>query len=73
MVLIGGSVLALVIIAIPTLRAILYSTMCRTTDRSNAYEVTATGYQWWFKFDYPGEPGSTDGCRPQPSRPPTSW
>ncbi len=27
--------------------------------RPNAYEVTATGYQWWFKFDYPGETAQT--------------
>ncbi len=60
MVLIGGSVLALVIIAVPTLKAILYTYDVPVADKSNAYEVTATGYQWWFKFEYPNEqvPGS---------------
>jgi cytochrome c oxidase subunit 2 len=24
-------------------------------ERANAYQVNATGYQWWFKFEYPGE------------------
>ena len=60
MALIGGSVLALVVIAVPTLKAILYTYDVPQADRSNAYEVTATGYQWWFKFEYPSEqiPGS---------------
>jgi cytochrome c oxidase subunit 2 len=53
--LIGGSVLALVIIAVPTLKAILYTYDVPIADKSNAYEVTATGSQWWFKFEYPSE------------------
>ncbi len=60
MSLIGGSVLALVVIAIPTLREIWYSYEVPVEDKANAYEVTATGYQWWFKFDYPGEKAQTD-------------
>jgi cytochrome c oxidase subunit 2 len=59
MSLIGGSVLALVVIAIPTLREILYSYEVPVVDKANAYEVTATGYQWWFKFDYPSETAQT--------------
>jgi cytochrome c oxidase subunit 2 len=53
--LIGGSVLALVIIAIPTLHGIWYTYDVPIEEKANAYEVTATGYQWWFKFDYPNE------------------
>lgn len=54
--LIGVSVLALVFIAVPTLKAIWYTYDIPEEDRANAYEVNATGYQWWFKFDYPSEP-----------------
>jgi cytochrome c oxidase subunit 2 len=57
--LIGASVLALVIIAIPTLREIYYSYDVPLEDKANAYEITATGYQWWFKFDYPSETAQT--------------
>jgi len=53
--LIGASVLALVIIAIPTLKAIGYTYDVPEAERENAYEVTATGYQWWFQFSYPSE------------------
>ncbi len=53
--LIGASVLALVVIAFPTLRAVWYSYDVPEADRANAYEVTATGLQWWFKFEYPKE------------------
>jgi cytochrome c oxidase subunit 2 len=57
--LIGASVLALVIIAIPTLKEIWYSYDVPIEDKANSYEVTATGYQWWFKFDYPNETAQT--------------
>jgi cytochrome c oxidase subunit 2 len=57
--LIGVSVLSLVIIAIPTLREIWYSYDVPVEDKANSYEVTATGYQWWFKFDYPAETAQT--------------
>lgn len=53
--LIGLSVLALVFIAVPTLRAIWYNYDVPADQKENAYEVTATGYQWWFKFEYPKE------------------
>ncbi|HEY0945969.1 MAG TPA: cytochrome c oxidase subunit II [Opitutaceae bacterium] len=53
--LIGASVLALVIIAVPTLKAIWYTYDVPEADKANAYEVNATGYQWWFKFEYPKE------------------
>jgi cytochrome c oxidase subunit 2 len=57
--LIGASVLSLVIIAIPTLREIWYSYDVPVEEKANAYEITATGYQWWFKFDYPSETAQT--------------
>jgi cytochrome c oxidase subunit II len=53
--LIGASILALVIIAIPTFKDIWYTYDLPEAEKANAYEVTATGYQWWFKFDYPRE------------------
>ncbi len=52
--LIVASILALVIIAVPTLKGIWY-THDVPEDAENAYEVTAVGYQWWFKFVYPSE------------------
>jgi len=48
-------VLALVIIAVPTLKAIWSTHDVPEAERKNAYEITATGYQWWFKFEYPAE------------------
>jgi cytochrome c oxidase subunit 2 len=59
MSLIGASVLALVVIAVPTLREIGYTYEVPLEEKANAYEVTATGYQWWFKFDYPAETAQT--------------
>ena len=53
--LIAGSVLLLVIIAIPTLRGIWYTHDVPEEEKANAMEVTAIGYQWWFKFEYPSE------------------
>ena len=55
--LIAGSVALLVIIAIPTVRDIWYTYDVPQADKDagTAMEVTATGYQWWFKFDYPSE------------------
>lgn len=53
--LIAASVLALVIIAIPTLKAIWYTYDVPEAERENAYDVTATGLQWWFRFEYPME------------------
>lgn len=53
--LIVASVALLVIIAIPTLKNIWYTHDVPEAERANAMEVTAVGYQWWFKFEYPGE------------------
>jgi cytochrome c oxidase subunit II len=53
--LIAGSVALLVIIAIPTLKGIWYTYDVPEEEKGNAIEVTATGYQWWFKFEYPAE------------------
>ena len=53
--LIGASVLALVIIAVPTLRAIWSTHDVPVAEKENAYDVTAVGYQWWFRFEYPNE------------------
>jgi cytochrome c oxidase subunit 2 len=57
--LIGASVFALVIIAIPTLKGIWFSFEIPEAEKANMYEVTATGYQWWFKFEYPKEVAKT--------------
>jgi cytochrome c oxidase subunit 2 len=53
--LIAASVAALVIIAVPTLKAIWYTYDVPEEQRANAYEVTARGLQWWFQFEYPME------------------
>ncbi|HVT73316.1 MAG TPA: cytochrome c oxidase subunit II [Lacunisphaera sp.] len=55
--LIVGSVLLLVIIAVPTVQGIWYTHDVPEEELKNgpAYEVTATGYQWWFKFEYTSE------------------
>jgi cytochrome c oxidase subunit II len=53
--LIGGSVALLVIIAIPTLKGIWYTYDVPEAEKGSAIEINATGYQWWFKFEYPGE------------------
>ncbi len=53
--LIGASVLALVIIAVPTLHAVWYDYDVPESEAANLYEITATGYQWWFRFEYPKE------------------
>lgn len=59
--LIVASVLALVIIAVPTLKAIWYTYDVPEDQRENAYEVTAIGYQWWFKFEYTNEMATLPG------------
>ena len=53
--LVSASVLCLVIIAFPTLRNIGYTYDVPAAEQANAYEITATGSQWWFKFEYPHE------------------
>ncbi|MDB6113448.1 MAG: ctaC [Lacunisphaera sp.] len=50
--LIVASVALLVIIAIPTLRDIWYTHDVPEDEKGTAMNVTATGYQWWFKFEY---------------------
>jgi cytochrome c oxidase subunit 2 len=57
--LIAASLLSLVVIAIPTLREIWLTYDVPESEKANAYEVTATGYQWWFKFEYPNEKAQT--------------
>jgi cytochrome c oxidase subunit 2 len=57
--LIGASVLALVIIAVPTLKGIWSTYDVPEAEKANVFEVTATGYQWWFKFQYPNEQSQT--------------
>ena len=65
--LIAASVALLVIIAIPTLRDIWYTHDVPESELKNgpAIDVTAWGYQWWFKFEYNAEsvkkPDGTDG------------
>ena len=53
--LIAASIGALVVIAVPTLKAIWYSYDAPAEQRANAYEVNARGLQWWFQFEYPSE------------------
>jgi len=49
----ASPVLCLLIIALPTLKYIGYTFDVPDDQRTNAYEITATAYQWWFKFEYP--------------------
>jgi cytochrome c oxidase subunit II len=53
--LIVASVALLVIIAIPTLKGIWFTHDVPEEERGNAMDVTAVGYQWWFRFEYNGE------------------
>jgi cytochrome c oxidase subunit 2 len=53
--LIAASVGLLVIIAIPTVRDIWYTHDVPEEEKNQAIDVTATGYQWWFKFEYQNE------------------
>ena len=53
--LIGASVLALVVIAIPTLKGIWFDYDVPADQKENAYTIDATASQWWFRFDYPKE------------------
>jgi len=55
--LIAGSVALLVVIAVPTLKDIWYTydVPKADVDSGNMMDVTATGYQWWFKFEYNAE------------------
>jgi cytochrome c oxidase subunit 2 len=60
--LVGASVLCLVVIAVPTLRTIWFTYDAPLAGKPGAYPVNATGYQWWFKFEYPEE--QIDGAGP---------
>jgi cytochrome c oxidase subunit 2 len=53
--LVGASVLCLAVIAFPTLKNIWYTYDIPESQQATAYEVTAIGAQWWFKFEYPHE------------------
>jgi cytochrome c oxidase subunit 2 len=53
--LIAASIFSLVIIAIPTLKAIWFTYDVPEAEKANTFEVTATAAQWWFKFEYPNE------------------
>jgi cytochrome c oxidase subunit II len=44
--------LVLVLIAVPTVSAI-FSTQAPPPNFDQALRVKATGYQWWFRFEYP--------------------
>ena len=50
--LIAASVTLLVFIAIPTVRDVWYTHDVPEAEKGNALDVTATGFQWWFKFEY---------------------
>lgn len=50
--LIVGSVLLLVIIAIPTFTAAVYSYDVPEEYGDDVLEITAVGYQWWWSFEY---------------------
>lgn len=64
--LIGLSVCALVIIAVPTLRGIWYTYNLPVQEQGDVYEVNATGYQWWFRFEYPTEQAAVQGATKTP-------
>lgn len=53
--LIAASVGLLVIIAVPTVRDIWYTHDVPEAEKAQALDITATGYQWWFKFEYQSE------------------
>jgi cytochrome c oxidase subunit 2 len=53
--LIAASVLALVVIAVPTLRGIWYQYDVPADRQAEMLEINATGKQWWFRFEYPTE------------------
>ncbi|MBL9202630.1 MAG: cytochrome c oxidase subunit II [Opitutaceae bacterium] len=60
--LIVASVLALVVIAIPTVKGIWNTYDVPEAERKDAFEVTATGFQWWFKFEYAKEEALVDSA-----------
>jgi len=60
--LIGLSTVALVFIAVPTMKAIWYTYDVPADQKDIAYEVNAIGLQWWFKFEYPAEQIEDEGA-----------
>ncbi len=60
-----GSIVCLLFIAVPTLHSIKYTydvengetpgKLAKLVEEGKAYRIKATGYQWWFKFEYPTE------------------
>jgi len=51
--LILASLVALVFIAVPTVRTIWYTHEVPWESQDQTLVVDATGYQWWWKFEYP--------------------
>lgn len=47
------SVVLLIIIAVPTFTATVFSYEIPAEYDKDVVEVTATGYQWWWRFEYP--------------------
>ena len=59
--LIVASVVLLVFIAVPTVQGIWYTHDVPEAEKADAIDVTAHGYQWWFKFEYNGETATSAG------------
>lgn len=55
--LIGFSAVMLLIIAVPTLRGIVFMKKVPEAYAADAIEITVTGYQWWWEFEYLDEGG----------------
>jgi cytochrome c oxidase subunit 2 len=51
--LVAASIACLVVIAVPTLRAISYTYAVPAADKADALVVNAVAAQWWFRFEYP--------------------
>lgn len=64
--LIACSVGALVIISVPTLKGIWYDYDVPAAQKANAFEVTATASQWWWRFEYPTEEATIEGAQKTP-------
>lgn len=48
---VAASIALLVVIAVPTVRSAIY--IYTVPEDGEILEVTATGYQWWWTFEYP--------------------
>ncbi len=51
--LIAASILLLVIIAVPTYSVAVFTYQIPEEYQDDVVQVTATGYQWWWHFEYP--------------------